>query len=178
MGATGVQRGAQFQRRACIRQMLPHNMPQTLRVEEQCGTLPLERAHATLMKCHSLKVISLESAAHAQTSRLPSKSGSGTTLRQKSEGEDRCEDNAPPADSPPPGSTEPWVKTWVPNADVLRAKHGSNRKYGRCNHESNVCVIVDKRGTSSHVASTHGTSQLPPSNCTSNLDSLRSPSLP
>ena len=89
-------------------------------------------------------------------------------MRQKAEGEDVCEDDALPAAAPPRKSTEPWVKTWVSNADVLRSKHSSNRKYGRCNHEGNVCVMVDNgSGKETHVASTHATSKLPPSNCSS-----------
>ena len=101
----------------------------------------------------------------AQIRQLPSKSGSGTTMRHKAEGKDKCQRSPGPAANPPPGSMEPWVKAWTADEDVLRSKHPSNRRYGRCNHEFNVCVTVDATGTATHLASTHGTNELRASNC-------------
>ena len=101
----------------------------------------------------------------AQIKRLPSKSGAGTAVRQKAEGEDKCQQSPGLAAVPPAGSMEPWVKTWTADADVLRSKHSSNRRYGRCNHEFNVCVLVDATGIATHLASTHSTKELRASNC-------------
>ena len=126
--------------------------------------------------CHTrcLKRIGIASNA---TRRLPTKTGAGTSSRTKVEGDDRCDDDAPPAEYPPDLSREPWVGKWTPNKDVLRSKHNQNRKMGRCNHEFNVCVHVDRSGAVSHWASAFaapdvaaveilGKAHVPSSNCT------------
>ena len=116
--------------------------------------------------CHTICLKRITTASGA-SKRLPAKSDSGTSMRQHSEGRDRCDDNAPSAAAPPAGSTEPWAAFWTPNADVLRSKHSIHRKYGRCNHPENVCVMVEaESGMVSHMASTHGSPEAPPSNCT------------
>jgi len=97
--------------------------------------------------CHSrcLKRLAVASSA---SKRLPGKSKDGTAARAKAEGVDRCDDDgAPPALFPPSRSREPWAQPgmWTPTKDVPRSKHHSNRKYGRCNHEFNVCLHSDRR---------------------------------
>ena len=40
--------------------------------------------------------------------------------------------------------------------EMLRSKHSSNRKYGRCNHEFNVCVHLDgATGVTTFVVGAH-----------------------
>ena len=123
--------------------------------------------------CHTrcLKRLCLSSNA---TRRLPAKSEQGTLARTRAEGADRCDDDAPPAAFPPKLSREPWAERgkWTPQRDVLRSKHHSNRKYGRCNHEFNVCVHVEpstRQPThwASAYAIAHGSlaMELPASNC-------------
>ena len=120
--------------------------------------------------CHTICLKHLIATSNA-TRRLPTKSLTGTTMRQKVEGEDKCRDDGQPtAAYPPRGSLEPWADHWTPNADVLRSRHTSNRKYGRCNHDANFCVMVDAAsGAVSHIASTHGATlagmSVPPSMC-------------
>ena len=117
--------------------------------------------------CHTTCLKKLSQVSNA-TRDLPTKSSSGTSARQKAEGHDRCHDDAPYAAAPPQKSTEPWVKSWTANADVLRSRHAQNRKFGRCNHDGNVCVQVDSSGMIRYMASSRtssATDAAPASNC-------------
>ena len=96
---------------------------------------------------------------------LPTKSATGTVSREKAEGKDQCRDEEWNAAPPPQQSMEPWAKTWTPNAEVLRSKHSQNRKIGRCNHESNLCVNVDASREVKYLVTNKGHA-LHSSNCT------------
>ena len=142
----------------------------SLRTRMRFGLLPLLALTLTALEMHAdIDITAME--------RLPTKTGAGTSSRTKVEGDDRCDDDAPPAEYPPDLSREPWVGKWTPNKDVLRSKHNQNRKMGRCNHEFNVCVHVDRSGAVSHWASAFaapdvaaveilGKAHVPSSNCT------------
>jgi hypothetical protein len=133
--------------------------------------------------CHTICLKKFLSHASNASAKLPKKSGSGTGQREQVEGTDRCNNDAPgPAAYPPHGSAEAWANSWTPNWDVLRSKHSQNRKYGRCNHEHNVCVMVNPAsGEMHHTASFIGSklgppgpggrkTELPPGNCSARLE--------
>ena len=77
---------------------------------------------------------------------LPTKSAQGNVARLKAEGADRCTDDQPFAAMPPRGSHEVQVKKWTGVNDTLRSKHTTNRKFGRCNHAGNVCIMLNASG--------------------------------
>jgi hypothetical protein len=100
---------------------------------------------------------------------LPSKSSSGTAARQRAEGSDRCSDDAPLAAAPPRASTETWANRWHMDSEALSSRHTSNRRYGRCNHDQNICVLASATGNATHLAAMHSFPHrlgMPPSNCT------------
>ena len=141
--------------------------------------------------CHTICLKKFLSHDSHASRLLPQKSGSGREHRERVEGNDRCDDDAAPGPAayPPESSTEHWARTWTPNADVARSRHHQNRRYGRCNHEHNVCVMVDPAtGEMHHTASFAGSrlgppghgaraQPLPPGNCSARLEGRKADDL-
>ena len=115
--------------------------------------------------CHTLCLKRLVGPASNASRRLPTKTSSGTSQRQKVEGDDRCNDAWAPSAYPPAGSEESWKDRWTPDADVPRPRHHSSRRFGRCNNEFNVCVHLDATGNATHTAGSSMSHFLPDSNC-------------
>ena len=97
--------------------------------------------------CHAMCLKRLI-APSAVEKNLPAKDVHGDRQRVSVEGAPRCSDDQPPTLMPPRLSKEHWVRLWNPQAETPRSRHASNRRYGRCNHEHNVCVmrVLDTNG--------------------------------